>query len=423
MKKFIVLALFGLTPLAHGLNFSQTFTAAKNADLTYAQAQLESQAGEKIQTQANALLYPSISGSVSYSSVDANKNLPSVEGDSTRMSIDLRQPLYNKEAFARYVQAGLSVDMARLQARVAEESLAYRSVQVFINLLNAQENFALAQEELKVAKLQLDKVSAAKSLGSASAIEFLQAQASADLKQASLWQAQNDLDTAKSNFKLLMGVEPKDLGSWKRPFVAKPLRDDQAWSLETLQAQNLSLKQIDLARQSKSLEVDAQLAGHYPNVTLSASFYQVDTASVDYGATQWALALNVPLFSGFATSAKVEEAQLNKKAAQVSYNAAQNNLAQASETLKLTQTQLAQQILALDKVVKSSESSLEAIETGYSLGSQSLVDVIDARAALTQAKKSQQEAWGRWLLLQAEIQRTFGSLNLETLQAFDLYLM
>ena len=76
-------------------------------------------------------------------------------------------------------------------------------------------------------------------------------------------------------------------------------------------------------------------------------------------------------------------------------------------------------INALKQAVVSSQSSLDAMEAGYQVGTRTIVDVLDATSRLYQAKENLSKARYTYLINQLNIKSALGTLNESDLAALN----
>ena len=76
-------------------------------------------------------------------------------------------------------------------------------------------------------------------------------------------------------------------------------------------------------------------------------------------------------------------------------------------------------INAYKQAVVSAQSSLDAMEAGYSVGTRTIVDVLDATTTLYNAKQQLSSARYQYLINQLNIKQALGTLNEQDLQMLN----
>ncbi|MBE0493916.1 MAG: TolC family outer membrane protein [Thiomicrospira sp.] len=393
-------------------------------DAQLAQARARYEAEREIMTQARSLLLPKVDARASLQQNESN--LDGNSGSDQVLSVNLEQPLFNREAFSRYDQAKYQLESSEITYRLAQQSLIERVSSVYFDVLLAEQNLALATSKQEADKIQWEKAQASSDVGLASRTDVLQTRSAYDLSISARINAENSLDSAYEAMTKLTGKSVNQIKQLVLDVALPNLNMDKT-ALE-LKAESDNL-QVRLAQQNflvASEEVEAQKSGHWFNVSLNAqisdssySGYGTGSTRRDNQNTSVGITLNVPLYRGGATSSQVSEARFNSQAANISVRDARE---QARLDARVQAQNLGRGyslVLALREAVKSSEAFLEAAEEGYRVGLRNLIDVVTARANLFDAQSNLAEALHNVLLTQLRLQNTLGELNVDHLRQID----
>lgn len=393
-------------------------------DAQLAQARARYDAERQVMTQARSLLLPKLDARASLqqneSSIDNNS------GSDQVLSVNLEQPLFNREAFSRYDQAKYQLESSEISYRLAQQSLIERVSSVYFDVLLAEQNLALATSKQEADKIQWEKAQASADVGLASRTDVLQARSAYDLSISTRINAENTLDSAYEAMTKLTGKPVNQIKQLVLDVALPQLSMDKTALELKAEADNL---QVRLAQQEylvASEEVEAQKSGHWFNLSLNAqvsdtsySGYAAGSTRVDNQNTSVGITLNVPLYRGGATSSQVSEARFNSQAANISVRDAREQ-ARLDARVQAQNLQRGYSLVAaLREAVKSSEAFLEAAEEGYRVGLRNLIDVVTARANLFDAQSNLAEALHNLLLTQLRLQNTLGELNVDHLREID----
>lgn len=393
-------------------------------DAQLAQARARYDAEREIMSQARSLLLPKIDARATLQQNESS--LDNNSGSDQVLSVNLEQPLYNREAFSRYDQAKYQLESSEITYRLAQQSLIERVSSVYFDVLLAEQNLALATSKQDADKIQWEKAQASSDVGLASRTDVLQARSAYDLSISARINAENTLDSAYEAMTKLTGKPVNQIKQLVLDVALPNLNMDKTALELKAEADNL---QVRLAQQNylvASEEVEAQKSGHWFNVSLNAQVS--DTSYSGYGTsvtrrdnqnTSVGITLNVPLYRGGATSSQVSEARFNSQAANISVRDAREQ-ARLDARVQAQNLQRGYSLVAaLREAVKSSEAFLEAAEEGYRVGLRNLIDVVTARANLFDAQSNLAEALHNLLLTQLRLQNTLGELNVDHLRNID----
>lgn len=391
-----------LTPLVAGVLFCASYAAAHAADLlqiyqqalandsVYQSARHTLRAGEEKTTQGRAAILPviGIGGSTTRS------------GDSTQNSVNtytlqLTQPLLRMVNWETYRQSKLSVAIDEAQFAQARQDLILRVSRAYFDVLGTQDalRFLRAQksaiaEQLATARHNFD-------IGAATITDTNEAQARHDLASAQEIAAQNELHVASARLQQIIGQPPAPLATLRTDVqldMPQPAQIDP-W-INSAEQQNHSVAARQAALEIARSDIKRHRAGHYPTVDLTASRKYLDqnsrltpyTNGRGYSSSigvQW----NIPLYSGFSVSSKVNESIALADKARADLENARRTAALDARQAYLGVSNGLSQVKAYEAAEISSLSALESNRLGYQVGVRINIDVLDAQQQLFAARR------------------------------------
>lgn len=201
--------------------------------------------------------------------------------------------------------------------------------------------------------------------------------------------------------------------------------------LKEAENRNLSLLQArlsqDLAREQIRLAQD----GHLPTLSLSASSSISNTSysgsrtgngqynDSDVGQNKIGLNFSLPIYQGGQVNSQVKQAQYNFVGASEQLESAHRSVVQTVRSSFNNVNASVSSINAYKQAVVSAQSSLDASEAGYSVGTRTIVDVLDATTTLYNAKQQLSNARYNYLINQLNIKQALGTLNEQDLVALN----
>ena len=173
----------------------------------------------------------------------------------------------------------------------------------------------------------------------------------------------------------------------KLPIVNPNPIDEQEW-VSTALAQNLGIQTAQEQLKAARRNVRARRSGHLPtidatvtqvhNVTGAANFFGADTTE----QTVYGLQFNLPLYSGGLIRSRAKEAKALQTQAQELLLNQQRTVTRDTRNLYQAVATDVVRVQARLKAIKSSQSALDATETGYEVGTRNIVDVLQAQQRL-----------------------------------------
>ncbi len=417
--------------LATGLNaqtaraedLTDIFRLAKGNDAGLAAARAQLMAEQQKYPQARAALFPAIIAS--YQKLDQTSEFssqsaparPPVDSKPVTKSITLSQPLLRWQAFETFEQSKLLVGKAELDYVNAEQDLALKVAQAYFDILSARDTISVIERQKAAITEQLAAAKRNFEVGTATITDQQEAQARFDLALAQEIAARNDLEIKRAALQNLIGGNVPSLAPLKAGAVMPKLEpaDQSAW-VRNASDSNLSVMSIRLLGEVAAREIRKARAGHLPTIDLVASRNQQNNFAFAGGVansetSSVGIQINLPLFSGLGTQARVQETLHLQEKAKADLESAQRNAAQvARQTHAGVMSGLAQ-VSALQAAEKSSQLALESNKLGYQVGVRINIDVLNAQQQLSSTQRDLARAKYDTLLNGLRLKASTGSLR------------
>jgi outer membrane protein len=406
----LALALACQAHIAAAADLIEVWQAALDNDKTYAVGRAAQATAQPRRDQAAALWKPSVGLTASIGvatsqseasgaqfsapgfgqSIGASFNTSVTNGSSGRWAIAATQPLFNPQRRAQQQQLSLSADLADLEWQVAGQSLMLRTAERYFDL-------ALAEETLRVLRLQLDAVQRATTeaqdrfkLGSVPVTDTYEARARMAGVRAQTLAAETDVQVKRHLLSASTGLPattlvarlPALLPDMAGGVTARPL---EIWLTEA-EANNLTVRS-----QLVAAEVARQEASKY-SLRSAATVDLVAQAARDrlngsgeFGSSRntstnrmIGILLSVPLFTGGLRDAKEEESiRLADKSAAEAERTRQD-VAQQVRVAWLGLSVGAERVKALSEGVNASVARRDATQLGREVGQRTTLDLLNA---------------------------------------------
>ncbi|WP_406625653.1 TolC family outer membrane protein [Acidovorax sp. SDU_ACID1] len=397
-----------------------------------AKAQYEAAASRAEQARAGLLPSAALTGSASYGRTDVSRPPIDLHAPTQTLGVAASQPLYRPANRITFEQGQRGVDLARAQLDGAEQDLLVRVSQAYFDVLAAQDTLAFVQAQKAAVGEQLAAARRNFEVGNATVTDSREAQARHDLVVAQEIAAENDLRVKRLALDQLVGragtaplplaqpvalpaVQPADVGTWVRtaedtqPLVRQAALALDVARLETRKAETGHLPTVDLQA--------GYTVQRTPNgtVTLPGIHSRANVASVG-------VALNLPLFAGFAVQNRVKETLSLEEKAQADLDNARRSAAQAARAAFFGVQSGVGQVNALQAAEASTQSALDANLLGYQVGVRINIDVLNAQSQLYQTKRDLAQARYNVLTGSLRLKQAAGTLTADDLLAIDALL-
>lgn len=404
---------------ASALDLLQAYKDALTYDSQLASARLQQEATREKKVQGRAGLLPQAGFSAQVSKVNGSGtfNGPiNIDYTDQKYQVQLKQPLFNLSNFIAYDQSKLAVAAGEVQFEQAKMDLVVRVAQAYFDVLAAQDAIAFIQAQKSAISEQLESAKRNFEVGTATITDTHEAQARFDLAQAQEIAALNDLEIKRNNFSVMTGKLPDNLRSLRtgvKLIPPEPAAMDK-W-VASAESGNTAVVAQGLSAEIAKLDISRARSGHLPTLDAIASYADSRSAlgstPISTTATSIGVQLNIPIFTGFATSSQVVQALALEEKARTDLDTTRRNAAQGARTAYLGVQNGLSQVRALEAAEASSKLALEANKTGYEVGVRINIDVLNAQQQLYSTRRDLAKARYDTLLAGLKLKAAAGSLG------------
>jgi outer membrane protein len=436
----LVLIITGLlaAPALYAADLVGVHDAAVNNDPQLRAAEYRRDASGENTTQARANFLPTISGSASHSRGDsetsiAGMTVSDVDTDTDNLGFSLVQTIYNHANYGQLDQARALVSQADADYAVAYQDFLFRVADRYFSVLTAIDGVTFAEAEEKALQRQFEQAEQRFDVGLTAVTDVHEARAGYDNARARAIVARNNLDDANEGLRELAGRYFEKLEPLKAelPLVMPTPATSAEW-VELAIANSPAIFSRQKAADIAEANIKLQKSGHYPTLSLRANYNQFDNnefilrddfqtvignTTLENDSSSISLQLDVPIYSGGATTSRSRQAGKQFQAA------LQDLEAQRRATVRQTQnafrevTAGIQQVEAFQQALVSATSALEATEAGFEVGTRTIVDVLIAEQRYFQAQRDYSSSRHSYVLGHLRLRSAAGVLekaNLET---------
>ncbi len=420
---------------AQAQSLTELVESARAYDSAWQSAQAQLEAALRRADQAHAGLLPSagLSAGVSRSNTDITRPPVDRNSGTQNLALSASQPLYRPANRIAYEQGQRGVDVAQAQLDAAQQDLLIRVSQAYFDVLAAQDTLTFVQAQKSAVSEQLAAAKRNFEVGTATITDTREAQARFDLVTAQEIAAENDLRVKKLALDQLVGIQGTRPQPLAQPVQLSPVQPDSVehW-VQTAQDQQPGVRQAALALDVARLETQRAQTGHLPTVDLQASYsvthspngtVTLPNVNTRTNVATVGVALNLPLFAGYAVQNRVKETLALEQKAEADLETARRNVAQATRSAFFGVQSGMGQVKALEAAEQSSQSALDANKLGYQVGVRINIDVLNAQSQLFQTKRDLAAARYNVLLGQLKLRQAVGTLTLDDVKALNQQLV
>ena len=389
---------------------------------------------------ARAALLPQVNGSIGITETrtdgdtrDELGNPATFESDSRSRawSVRLDQSIFDWGNYTRLGSARATRAQAEADYEAAIDSLLLRVSEAYFAVLTAEDALAFAEAEERAVGRQLEQAEQRFEVGLTAVTDVHEARARYDSARAAVINAANALDDAREALAEITGQADYNLLALRLniPLDGPEPEALSEWEEAALRA-SPALASRQFALQAAEQDIGTARSGHLPTLDGFVSRGESKLLSGEVGPfsttgseqTQFGVQLNVPIFSGFATSSRVRQSVYLRDAAQ--------DFLEAERRLLLRQTRNdfravvagVSEVEARRQALISAQSALEATQAGFEVGTRTIVDVLLSQQQLFQAQRDYSNARHQFILNGLRLKRTTGVIDVDDIQAVNALL-
>ena len=425
MKKLlpllIGLSLGGFSAMSQAENLLQVYKQAResNPDLRKSAADRDA-AFEKINESRSPLL-PQLGLTAGYTYGSGYRDSRNIDTDTTSGSLALTQTIFDMSKWRALTLQEKTAGISDVTFQTAEQKLILDTATAYFNVLKAIDTLSYTQAQKDAVYRTLDQTTQRFNVGLVAITDVQNARSNYDTVLASEVNARNALDNALEALRQVTGTFYPQLASLNTERFATTRPEAVNNLLKEAEARNLSLLSARLSQDLAREQIKYAQTGYMPTIDMSASTGVTNSKyhgsasgglnnSYD-GQNKVGISLNLPIYSGGATNSQVKQAQYSFVGASEQLESSHRTVVQTVRSSYNNVNASISSINAYKQAVISAQSSLDAMEAGYQVGTRTIVDVLDATTTLYDAKRQLSDARYTYLINQLNIKSALGTLN------------
>lgn len=291
--------------------------------------------------------------------------------------------------------------------------------QTFYQFLKHQQLYDVVQSSLDLAKQQVELVRNQYELGIVNKTDMLKAevrlgQAKVDVinQLSAVYNArfglQNAMGLADSSFQFTI-LEPES------SIFHMPVREE-IHSIIKSNSPSLRIYQAQItdAEMNYKLIRGTRLPVIKANISYTISsddFSKLIEEKNDSWRLNSFLSISIPLFSGFDTFSKIQQAQIDIRIKQNEYSSRKNDLITLLEPSLTTLEDFKETIPIYENIMSSAEEDLVLVQERYRIGAATILELLDAQVSVTQTRSNLVISRYDEQILAANIQALLGTLD------------
>jgi protease secretion system outer membrane protein len=427
---FLNLGSLFFAPNASALTLKTIYELALENDPEFKAAIYEQAAGNLSKELSLAALRPSVSASagLNTNSVDrtfSGRPTDQLNYQSKLLSLTIRQPIVNLDAFIGYKQGIISVNRSEKVLLQKKQYLLLKISEIYLDLVFLKKRLIILEDKFKTEN-ELKAINDNRfRQGEGTKLEILESQTNVEMALAQIIEVKNSINLANEKLKSIIGQTPADLIVLCRGPSNLPLVNDDlgVWERLVLDSNpEVHVKHEDIYFLER--QVERTKAGHAPSMDLVASYSKNSSESVlfygqDTNIASIGVSINIPIYRGGFTQASTRQAVelLEKARAELIFLINEKSLGMRKNYYFINN--ILARIKALSALETSYQEARAATFKAITSGSRSNVDLLRAEQQLFSVSEELRQASYAFFSAYVQLHFLAGQLNLDVLSKFS----
>ncbi|MCF7905306.1 MAG: TolC family protein, partial [Candidatus Marinimicrobia bacterium] len=330
--------------------------------------------------------------------------------------LNLTQPLFEGRVIAAIRGADALEDLTDYSAEVTRLAVIEQTKQAFYGVLLADKMVQVFEHSLTVMIQNLENVKALYAQGKTAEFDVIRAEVQVANQTTMVSNARKMKELAYAGLKRNCGI---DLELDISAIGALQVNIETDLDLGELEAQMLAkqplLNQVEASVRLMKENILMVKAEFMPSIALTGSYQQMlpyndgEFTDAEFReSSSLAVGINLPLFNGFGSTARVQQAKAEHRKSEYQLYDVKENLLLELQSIYLSIQESARKIEAGLKGVQQARKGVDMAQQLYKQGMASQLQVMDAQSASDQAELGLYQAYFEYNNARASLARALG---------------
>jgi outer membrane protein TolC len=411
------------------LNRSIELALKYNHDLRLAEFDRQ-KAEERIREAWGSSVFPKLNGTADYSRAikrgvfifDApppfGGTFPQGTENTMTLGATLEQPLFTGAIFLAVRIAKTFADISGKIVDVTRSELIVNVKQAYYSVLLSKEAHNLSKLNLELAEDNLKNAKAMYDAGAVPEYDYIRARVEEQNLIPEVQQAENSFKLSCNMLKLVTGLPLNRNIEVNDSLIFREIKTDTI-DEDNLPSRNYLLNQLQLQIKLQDDAVSYEFTKHFPELYFVGNWSAQAQENDPRAFSRWryknsiyiGLNLKIPIFDGFQTTSRVEQARIDLLKAEEDY----------SKNVEITRNQFQEALLNINQTrekIDSYKAGIEEAQLGYEIANKryksgigTQLENVDALVSLSRAKVNYYTALYDYYLYYARLDQLLGKEN------------
>lgn len=361
--------------------------------------------------------------------------------NSTQMTLNASQAIFNVQAWSKVKQAKASVKASLADFNDATQDLILRVSQAYLDVLLSKDTLNFAESKKRANKRQFDQAQQRFDVGVGTITSVYEAKAAYDQSIAEVISTQNNQINQNENLRKLTNEVYDHLSPLRNnqvPLIKPEPNNVDDWIAAGLK-QNYKLFAATFNLQAARENIKVQSTGNWPIFALQGSSAQTHNDTKQNGAginnisgqffapskliqSSLGLTMNFPAYQGGLNESQARQAQYDFQTSSQQLERIYRDVLINSRIAFNTIVDGISKIKADRQTLFSQKRSLESTETQYLVGTRTMVDVVGAQQHLFEAQEQLARDQYKFIMSILNLKYLAGSLSVSDIEKVNSWM-
>ncbi|WP_290661543.1 TolC family protein [Ignavibacterium sp.] len=326
---------------------------------------------------------------------------------------------------ANLSSASNNLNSIRFYVEYLKQQTVFNTITRYYNLMTQMALLKVREENVKKQEINFKTIEEKNRLGAATLADLYQQQVELGNAELQVINQNLELQKAKNNLLIFLGLDVTGDYTFETEFTIREeniLTTDLEEDYKNIQERISDAYKNRLDYKSKLYELESSLdqitiarSGHFPRLTGSLSFSSYSNKFDDLFKSKTysvGLNLNIPVFSGFSVSNRVQIAEIQSMNKELEVRELERQIKQQINESYLSLIAAKKSLSVSEKNVKAAEERLKIEQERYNLGSGKLLDLLIANSSYVTAKTDYVNAQYSYIIISDQIKYYLGILDI-----------
>jgi len=422
---FFTIIQFTPAQQALKLNLEKCIQIALDNNQDLMIAYLETQKADEQVTEAfGSSVLPDIKGSINYQRAIKrgefiietpffSGSFPQGTENTISVGVTLDQPLFTGAVFFATRIANVYAEISQTAYYSTKASLIKNVKSAYYSYILAEQFLELSNITLEAAEDNLQDVESMYKAGVAPEYDLIRARVQVQNILPEVQKAQNSILLAENSLKVVLGLKIEEEIVIEDSLQFNEIKVDDYSSLSSvLEDKNFTLQQLKLQIELQDKAASYEFSLHFPELYLFGNWATIAQENDPRSFWDWryknsvyvGLNLKVPIFNGWQTTSRVNQAEIELEKVKEQYTLTNNSLKNQLETVLLRIKETRFQIDAYSSTIEQAQAGYDISLKRYSSGIGTQLETIDSLVELTRARVNYLNAIFDYYVLHAELE-------------------